>query len=186
MVAAKEVRQRAVKDFGLSCELIPVKPFEMSDILGKALAVGKRLQDADYRVTVNLTGGTNVMAGAALVACFMLGSEAVYIREDVTTRKDEPLEDRLIRLPIPKVALKDVSEPHRKVLRELAKEPGGRLENAVTALRERFGTSAQTASNRLKKLRSMGLVVLTVDEKDERSRIASLTDTGRLFAQMSR
>lgn len=163
-----------------------MKPFEMNDILGKALAVGKRLQEAGYRITVNLTGGTNVMAGAAMVACFMLGSEAVYIREDVTIRKDEPLEERLIRLPIPRVAMKDISETHRRVLIELSKEPGGKLENAVTVLGERLGTSGQTASNRLRKLRSMGLLVLIVDENDERSKTATLTDTGKLFAQMSR
>ena len=104
MVASKEI------------ELIQVDPFGMNDVLNNVTKV--RIYDTDATITVNLSGGTNIMASAALLGCFIIGADAFYIK----FKKGEvegPLEDRLVRLSIPRVQLDDVKGSKLEILQVL-------------------------------------------------------------------
>lgn len=181
--AAREVRQVAAQILSPgACELVSVDPFDMNDVMTHVLDVGRRFPDT--RLTVNITGGTNIMSGAALVACFMLGADAIYIQADVSEKKDRPLEDRLLRLPVPRVVLNDISDPQRKVLRELLAAPRGSPDVGATLLAKRLKIDPRLASYHVRKLEKSGLVVQVGDEADGRKRPVRLTDSGRLFATM--
>ena len=159
-------------------ELLVIDPFGMSDVLAAITAIPR--SHPDTHLTVNLSGGTNIMASAALVACFMLGADAVYIKEHIAPSK-RPLEDRVHRLPVPRVALRDLRAPQTKVLAVLRKRDRGKTEGAVSVLGRELGMPPQLASYHLKRLVRWGLVEM---ETVGRRKDARLTDSGFLFASM--
>lgn len=159
-------------------ELVVIDPFGMSDILAAITTIPRRHPDA--HLTVNISGGTNIMAGAALVGCFMLGADAVYIKEDKGPAK-RPIEERLLRLPVPRVAVRDLKGPQVKVLQALRKGGRTKTEGAVSYLARELGMQPQLASYHLKRLVRSGLVEL---EPVGRRKDARLTDSGFLFASV--
>lgn len=160
-------------------ELVVIDPFGMNDVLAAITSVPRRHPDA--HVTVNISGGTNIMASAALVACFMLGADAVYVKEDKGPGK-RPLEERLLRLPVPRVALRDLKGPQVKVLQALRRSGRGKTEGAVSYLSRELGIPPQLASYHLKRLVKWGLVEM---EAVGRRKDARLTDSGSMFASIS-
>jgi DNA-binding transcriptional ArsR family regulator len=180
--AAKEVSMVTAKLPGTTCALKVIDPFGMNDILSKIIEVRKEVGDASKaHVTVVVSGGTNVMAGAAFLGCLLIDAEAVYIKEDVTAKKDQPLADRVLRFPIPRIPPERLSEPLREVLRVMPRGQDAVVTKAPTFLRDRLGLSPQTASYRLKKLAELKFVNY---RPEGRNRLASLTDSGRLFAAL--
>lgn len=159
-------------------ELIAIDPFGMSDVMAAITTIPRRHPSS--HLTVNISGGTNIMAGAALVGCFMLGADAVYIKEDKGPRK-RPLEERLLRLPVPKVAIRDLRGPQVKVLQVLQEQGRASTAGAVSHLSRTLGMPPQLASYHLKRLVRWGLVDMeTVGNRKD----ARLTDSGFLFASM--
>lgn len=160
-------------------EVIEVDPFGMGDVLAKISGVRKRNPEA--RITVNLSGGTNIMAGAALLGCFILGAEGFYIKY----KRDEPpgpIEDRLVRLTAPRVVLEDVKGKKLRILRALLgarATPVIRMQGDVA---KELKMSAQLMSNHVKKLERWKLVAVT---PRGRSKELGLTDSGLLFAQLA-
>lgn len=180
--AAKEVSAITSKLPGTTCVLKVIDPFGMNDILAKIIEVRKEVGDASMaHITIVVSGGTNVMAGAAFLGCLLIDAEAVYIKEDVTANKDQPLADRVLRFPIPKIPPEKLSEPLRDVLRVMPRGQDDIVTKAPTFLRDKLGLSPQTASYRLKKLAELNLVNY---RPVGRNRLASLTDSGRLFAAL--
>lgn len=180
--AAKEVLAVTARLPGTSAELKVIDPFGMNDILSKIIEVRKEVGDVSKsHVTIVVSGGTNIMAGAAFLGCLLIDAEAVYIKEDVTAKKDQPLSDRILRLAIPKSPPEKLSEPLREVLRVMPRGQNDVIDRAPTFLREKLGLSPQTASYRLKKLADLNLIIYRSNGKN---RLASLTDSGRLFAAL--
>ncbi|MDG6934427.1 MAG: hypothetical protein JRN68_06980 [Nitrososphaerota archaeon] len=159
-------------------ELIQVDPFGMGDVLNNVTKV--RIYDPDATITVNLSGGTNIMASAALLGCFIIGADAFYIK----FKKGEvegPLEDRLVHLPIPRVRLDDVKGSKLKILQLLVGRKGAALTQGELAYR--LNMSPQLVSIHVKQLAKWRLVTVS---SEGRTNYLTLTDSGRLFAQISK
>ena len=159
-------------------ELIQVDPFGMSDVLNNVTRV--RNYDPDATITVNLSGGTNIMVSAALLGCFIIGADAFYIK----FKKGEvegPLEDRVVHIPIPKVRLDDVKGSKLKILQLLV----GRKGAALTQRELAYGLnmSPQLVSIHVKQLAKWRLVTVS---SEGRNNYITLTDSGRLFARISK
>lgn len=162
------------------CEMVEIDAFDMRDIISQILAVRRRPGFSDAEIHVNITGGTNIMASAALVACFTIGARAYYLRENVGGAT-KSLVEFVITLPVPKVPLDSLSPAQRSILRHLRKE-GGTLERANVSLQAALGAkSPQLVSYHLRKLRAKGLVELIAEG---RQKTAFLTDAGGLYAEL--
>lgn len=181
LAAAHKVRAVAGELIPLSeIELRKIDPFGMADVLYNVIQVRKSHPDAD--ITVNVTGGTNIMASAALVGCFVLGADAIYIKE---ARGDPPapFEERVIRLPVPKVVLEDVKGSKIRILQCLAGSRGSSLSKTQSQLGRELQMSPQLVSSHVRKLQSWRLVTVQLTG---RTKLVEPTDAGRLFAQLAR
>lgn len=176
---AREVKLRIEDLAGQPiCELVEIDPFDLRDIIAKIVTVRRRFGDCD--IYVNITGGTNVMASAALVACFAIGGHAYYLKES-PGRTKQSLAETVIILPVPKVRLDSLDESQCAILKHIRKH-GGRLQKANVALQQALGgASPQRVSYHLKKLREKGLIELGVEGREK---IAALTPAGLLFAEI--
>jgi len=157
-------------------QLVRIDPFGMHDVVRQITGIAA--EHPEWKLSVNISGGTNIMASAALVACFMVGAEAFYVKEGIGP-SPPPLETRIIRLPVPKVTLQELDARARSVLALCRRPGGGSLEKATSAVAHALGISPQLASYHLKRLARLGLIELATEG---RRKDARLTDSGSLFA----
>jgi DNA-binding transcriptional ArsR family regulator len=183
--AAQEVARVMARLPGTTCELKAIDPDGMNDILTKMVEVRKAVGDAsNAQVTIVVSGGTSVMAGAAFVGCLLIEGEAVYINEDLGVGRDQVpqlLPDRIMRFLVLKTPPEKLSEPLRAVLRAMPIGQDEVVAKAPTYLHNKLGLPLTTASFRLKKLAELNLVNY---RRQGRGGLASLTDSGRLCAAL--
>ena len=120
------------------------------------------------------------MASAALLGCFIIGADAFYIK----FKKGQvagPLEDRLIHLPIPRVQLDYVKGSKLKILQVLMDCKNAAITQGEVA--SKLKMSPQLVSIHMKSLSKWRLVTI---HSEGRSNFLTLTDSGRLFAQISK
>ena len=174
---ATEIRDRihelAGKDL---CELDEIDAFDMRDVTAAVVRWWRKLPGSEF--FINITGGTNIMSSAALVAGFVIGARVYYVKE--VPDPNAPLADQIIELPVPKVPLESLEGTQRGILKLLWKRKHA-LRPANLALATKLGKSPQIVSYHLKQLHRKGLVLLTVAGREKS---ASLTPAGELFAAL--
>jgi CRISPR locus-related DNA-binding protein len=158
------------------CQMVEIDEFDMLGIIRTILEIWK--QHPRGSIFVNISGGTKIMAPSALVACFMIGGKAYYMKEDPSERL--PVSKRVIEIPVPKVPLQDVTPKHRKIIKYLMSK-GGRLDSA-SVLGDFLDDTPQLISHHLKVLRNEGLIEL---QSDGRKKRVILTYEGKLFASIA-
>ena len=141
--------EAAVQATGDSLEVVSVDPFDFRSCFEGALGAIQRHRRAGREVRVNVSGGTKVLADAALLAAFQEGVEAWHC------------EERPVRLPVLRgVAFSDSLNAIQKAILVAIERP-----QAVARLVERLGSQGhsergvQAAINRL---REQGLVAVTL------------------------
>ncbi len=180
--AAGDVRATAEMLPGTSCDLREVDPFDMIDILTRIIEVRKEIGSVgEAKVTIVASDATNIMAGAATLGCLLIDAEAFYVKERLGTGRNQRLEERIVRFPLPKIHPQNLSRPLREVLGSLPWETSGVIDKAPSYLRNKLGLPPQTASYRLKRLAILNLVEYSPEGRNRR---ASLTGPGRLFAAL--
>jgi DNA-binding transcriptional ArsR family regulator len=180
--AAGEVRATTAMLPGTTCELKEIDPFDPDSILGQIIDVRKVVgSGSNAKVTIVVSDCTNIMAGAAFLGCLLIDAEAVYVREEVRAGEIQQGEERVTRLPIPRIPPEKLSRPLAEVLSSLAGGPDGVIEKAATFVSDRLGLPPQTASYRLQRLATLNLVEYA---PKGRNRTASLTGPGRLYAEV--
>jgi len=134
---------------GGSIEVVAVDPFDFRSCFEGALGAIQRHRRAGDEVRVNVSGGTKVLADAALLAAFQEGVEAWHC------------EERPVRLPVLRgVAFSDSLNAIQKAILVAIERP-----LTVARLVERLGSQGhsergvQAAINRL---REQGLVAVTL------------------------
>ena len=169
----------AVKELKIECEIAEVDAFDLEDVLISIMNIHKKYAQED--LSINLTGGTKVMASAALLAGYILGLRVYYIQDgSIDKNKGKYIKERTIELPVPRVNIHDLEQTQKDILSYIFKE-GGRLEKANTVLHEVLKITKQNASYHLKQLTKKDLISLTIDG---RNKIVKLTNTGKLFARI--
>jgi CRISPR locus-related DNA-binding protein len=158
------------------CELVEVDAFNMTDIVGKILYQWQQSKGTEFYV--NITGGTNIMASSALVACFIIGGRAYYMKE--SREEQRSLADSIVRIPVPKVSIDSLDDTQRKILKRIL-ERGGKLTKANLSLSEELGEAPQLVSYHLRELQRKELIELA---SVGREKTVTLTDAGRFYAQI--
>ncbi len=130
---------------GGSVELVRVDPFDFESCFRGAVGAIERHRRAGDEIRVNISGGTKVLADAALLAAFQAGVEAWHCEE-------EPL-----RLPVLRgVRFADLMTPVRRAVLRATARPA-----ASTAVVERLrarGFSEGAVQSAIAWLRDQGIV----------------------------
>ncbi|MBD3192321.1 MAG: helix-turn-helix domain-containing protein [Candidatus Heimdallarchaeota archaeon] len=175
---AKEISDTLEK-MEIECEIKEVDAFDFENVIIKVMEIHK--QFLSENISINITGGTKIMASAALLSGYILGLNVYYIQDgSLNKNTGKSIKDLTIELPVPKINIQDLEETQRDILSYIFKE-NSTLEKANTELYEALKISKQNASYHLKKLAEKELITLTIDG---RNKIARLTNTGRLFARI--
>ena len=159
------------------CELVEVDPFNMHDIVSKILSEWRRFRGSEFYV--NITGGTNIMASSALVACFMTGANAYYMKESAS-KEAQPIANSIVRIPVPRVSLDSLDSTQTEILRHIL-DCGGSVDKANVSLSEKIGDAPQLISYHLKELKRKELVDVVLKGREK---TVTLTDSGRFYAQL--
>lgn len=168
-----------IKEMKIECEIVEVDAFDLEDVLITIMEIHRKY--AQELLSINLTGGTKVMASAALLAGYILGLRVYYILDgSIGKNKGKSIKELTIELPVPRVNIHDLEQTQKEILSFIFKE-GGRLEKANTVLHEEIKITKQNASYHLKQLTKKDLISLTIDG---RNKIVNLTNTGKLFARI--
>jgi CRISPR locus-related DNA-binding protein len=154
-----------------------IDPFNLNDIVAAILQIANA--EKGNKLFVNITGGTNLMAGGATTAAYLTGATIYYIKKQ---QENERLEDIIIKIPVPKIPLYKYGEIRVKILKIIA-EKGGRINKAKELARE-LDIAPQTVSYHLKELEKSGLVKVIMDENNRRQKQYEITENGKLIATL--
>jgi CRISPR locus-related DNA-binding protein len=125
----------------------------------------------DKEAIFNITGGTKVMAAAALIVCFLKGVPTEYAQE----RSME-----VIRLPLMKIDVRSqLTRRGKDIVRFLLAQkeqsaPGAKIRKAL-------GMEKSTFSVHLSRLREKGLVTVERDPRSTRGQVVRAIPTLRLL-----
>lgn len=174
---AIQVQEHIKRSFGHSVFLVQINAFDLYDVVANISRLAK--ENENSRIHINMTGGTNIMASGALLAGIIIRAEIFYLKEDLGSDK-MPLEDRIIRMPSPKVSLYDLDRRQREIIALLARN-NGTISGMQKVISNYFDISGQVTSYHVKRLESFELVVVRTEG---RTKTVTLTETGRLFSQL--
>lgn len=161
--------------FGYKIEVQEVAAFELRSVVDTIVTIAKDHPGDD--LYVNITGGTNLMAGAATSSAFFIGAIPYYVLE---RQEDESLEELIISLPAPNQPLTfDLSDAQRTVLEQLGEWDSKEKTGVIgRELGDALGASAQKVSYHIGKLEEKGLIET---HSQGRRKEIELTDVGRLY-----
>jgi len=171
---AEEIRESLRKslpelDVGFGSE---VDGYSLEDVIESILILIKK--ERHNQVFINITGGTKVMASAALASAYFAGVNAYYIAEG-----DGKPAERIKDLPIPELQLKDLlKEKDRRILTELLKQEGREEKYNMTRISNELGERPKSLSYHMNELERRGLVR---KNRSGRITIPELTHTGKLL-----
>ncbi len=166
--------KNAAAEVGRFCRSMDVKfesvAVDAFDIVACASAMQKLVhRHGPERIVFNVTGGTKVIAAAAILTCFLEGLRAVYIHDET---HDE------IALPLVTARYDQLlTEPQRRVLRHIAEHPRCTQHEVGAAL----GISKPTTSHHVKQLMDFGLITQVQDQDDGRKRHLDIIPSARLL-----
>jgi len=178
---AQEVRHITESMGTSACVLRAVDSFSFDEITSAIIDIWK--DHTNDTIVANMTGGTNVMAAACLLAGFSISATVIYVKEP-PAESETPLDKQVLVLPTPKIPLSHLSKPLRETLstiRNNTDPKGGTvLWAATTYLADELHKSPQTISYLLKKLQGLGLVEI---QREGRKNGVSLTSSGTFVAR---
>jgi CRISPR locus-related DNA-binding protein len=188
---AEEVKRR-LADVGFgNVFLIEINPFDMNNIIKSIIRIVENEKQSS--IYVNITGGTNLMAGAACSASFFVGAKAYYVLDESKLPKNSSLEDQILELPTPKIPYaRTLQKTQMKILTKLMQHNGTASNRQ---LRHELKISPQKLSYNIRELETKGFVTTkrgwekqkmhrgrpTIDV-DRRILALSITNAGRLVA----
>lgn len=165
-------------------QLRRVDGFDFQGIVDTIYSIYEAEGGKGTEFSMNITGGTNLMAAAACSCAFFVGARICYVLQD----PEKTAAEQLIWIPTPRVPdLHRIKGRTREIL-EYILELDREGEAATTAdINARFGINKQNSTYHLGILRDEGLIEITRGLKvngrtDNRRNSISLTGQGRLVA----
>jgi CRISPR locus-related DNA-binding protein len=181
---AEDVKNRVSALGFIDVRLKKIDPFDMNSIVNAIIEIADR--EKGEPIYINITGGTNLMAGAATAASFIVGAKAYYVLDTRKPPEKKPSGD-VIELPIPSIPfVKTMQTTQLTILRKIA-ELGGRVNNVH--LREKLQMTPQKLSYHIRELERKGFVTTKrgwkfeaykASKVDTRMLAIELTNAGRL------
>jgi CRISPR locus-related DNA-binding protein len=167
-------------------ELRQIDAFDMNNVISSIIDIVDQEKPPYF---INITGGTNLMAGAACAASFFVGAKAYYVLEK---QEGSSAESEVIELPVPNIPYyRTIDKTQLRVLGEVSKL-GGRTSNS--RLRDSLHMSPQVLSYHIKELARKELIRVIRDQVlsrqggakvDSRAITIELTNAGRLVLRWS-
>ena len=169
-----------------SCESINVecRPFEITDVYSITDSV-REMSNVIKNYTTkdvifNITGGTKMMASAALLLCIMKGIKTIYVRET---------DGKVLDAPMLRMSYSDaLTEREKETLRILASVyeknfdiEKGRVDLSIVYKGLEKKNAKSVISGRLSKLNELGLIEMHPDERNGRKKYLVLKDAAKLY-----
>lgn len=176
---AKEEVKKSCESIGVEC--IPYEITDVYSITESVREMSNVMRDySTNNVIFDITGGTKMMASAALLLCVMKGVKAIYVRET---------DGKVLDAPMLRMSYSDaLTQKEKETLREIAAvyeknadRERDRIDLATVykVLGERNAKSV--ISGRLSKLERLGLIETYPDERNGRKKYLLLKDAAKLY-----
>lgn len=154
---SREARQKVTQfchELGIDVEGVEVDAF---DLVEAAVPIRQKMQQYDRTsILFNVTGGTKVLASAAMLACILEGVRAIYLHD---TTGDE------VALPLLTIQYEDhLSSQVKKVLAYIHQNPGC----SPTDVGGAVDLAKPTITHHVKRLADYGLIEKKAHENDQR------------------
>jgi hypothetical protein len=179
--AAKEVK-RKLSHFRIEVILKKINIFSVDNMVNTISGIAKN--EVDNNLFINITSGTNLMAGAACATSYFIGAQAYYIKDQRKLPPNSPKRDTLIELPVPNIRYNEALDKTQiEILQMIAKHDGP---SSARFLRQNgLNISAQNLSYHLKELVRKRLILMIPSTIDSRIKDLHLTDVGKLILSWS-
>ena len=137
-------------------ELVSVQEYDFQDVMDKiSQAVEAEKSRGPHKYTINVTGGTKLMAFAAYSAAYFVGATVYYVQD----RADLPLEEQILPILTTKAPKNTKSDRKgRDILKFIYEKT---VNNGVVTnqdIEKKFGLKKQQVSYYVKNLREDGLI----------------------------
>ena len=183
--SAKDLEKKIAR-LGIECHTIVVTGFNFQEIVDAIYAIyGENADKKNVRYTINITGGTNLMAAAACSTAFFIKAEIYYVMYDREKadrgEEQEPIEERVIRVPTPKIPnVNGLGPTTREILEYILDNDGPDLTSVDVA--EAFGYSRQALKHHTDILKREGIIEVEKWSRNNRLSKITLTQEGRMVA----
>ena len=175
---AEDVRE-SLGPFSVEVELVEVDAFEFQSVVDAIFSVCERSRGKGTKISINITGGTNLMAAAACSCAFFIGASIYYVKWD----DSKPVKDQVVEIPTPRTPnLSSLGAMTRKVFREICDASSDGGSTTCSAVASKLRMTKQNASHHVGILEREGLVQRTEDPEDSRQKDIKPTRQGKLIA----
>lgn len=164
--------------------LVMITGFDFQEIVDRIYDIYEKESGKDVKFSINITGGTNLMAAAACSTAFFIGATIYYVQWD----PELPVSKQLVEIPAPKTHnVNGLGEMTRKILGYISEED--RKGKAVTnsSISSRFDSTKQATAYHIRRLEHEKLI--TVERglemngiMDNRQSRIVLTRQGRMIS----
>lgn len=172
-----------LSSFRVDVKVEYISGFDFQEIVNTIYRIYERENSRGVDFSINITGGTNLMAAAACSCAFFIGATIYYVMMG-----DGPVKDQVKPIPTPKTPNMAALKPEtREILRYISSETDNHHDVTTAALMSRFGKTKQSLNHQINILRAEGLVensdgIRPDGKSDRRYRSIILTPQGRLIA----
>ena len=173
----------ALSGFKVKVESIFISGFDFQEIVDAIYQIYEKENGKNVEFSINITGGTNLMAAAACSCAFFIGATIYYVVMGEGTVKEQ-----VRSIPTPKTPNLAALKPDTKeILRFILKRVEDRGYTTTAELMDQFNRSKQSLNYQINNLRDEGLVEkgdlkLPNGKTDRRYKSIILTQQGRLIA----
>ncbi len=178
--------QKKFENMGTECHIKGVSGFDFQEIVDTIYGIyGENVNEKNIRYTINITGGTNLMAAAVCSTAFFIKAEIYYVMYDREKYNNgipqDPIEERVIRVPTPKIPnVNGLGPATREVLEFILDNDGPDLTSVYVA--GAFGYSRQALKHHTDILKKEGIIEVEKWTRNNRLSKISLTQEGRMVA----
>lgn len=176
-LAQAEDTKSGFVDQGYGCEMVQIDGFDFQEIVDRIYEIYNHNNERNTRYSINITGGTNLMAAAACSTAFFTGAKIYYVLYNPND-PNQSLSERLIEVPTPKIPDVKHLKDHEKSIMKILDE-GNRENNSTIA--DSLGMSRQLCGRYIHNLEDMGLVETSIGGNDRRFRQVTLTREGKMI-----
>lgn len=168
--------QEELGEFGYQVEVYEIDPFNLRSNVDTIVSIAK--EQSEIEIYINITGGTNLMAGAATASAFFIGASPYYVLQPQDD--DASLDDLIIEIPRPTQPLYFEIEGLKRDILELlwGWEQQGRVNVSNTEIQNAVSESAQLVGYHLSDLEEKGLISRTTEGRKNN---IVLTEAGKLY-----
>ena len=159
--------------------LRPINGFDFQNIVDNIYAIYQAEHGKDVEFSINITGGTNLMAAAACSCAFFVGAKIYYVLRD----PEKTAAEQLVQIPTPRTPNLERIKGKTAAILGFILEKSQRGEDVRSSdIGKAFDVDKQNSSYHLGVLEGEGLIERVTDPNDRRVKLVRLTSQGRLVA----